>query len=230
MLLQAVASAGLVSTFLLPSPGQIAARLPSLIVEDGLFARFARTGIAVAAATGLATLIGGFAGWLLHRSPNAWRAFTGWIAGLNATPLVLLYPLLLVIFGRGLVTVIVLGVLGALPSIIVKTREAFASVRLVFLDVGRCFNLTAAQQFRLIHLPAAIPVIAGGVRIGTFYAVTTVIGAEFLTGSGGLGALIPDLAERFDLPAMYGAIAFIVIASGVFLSLVRRAEEWLRPR
>jgi NitT/TauT family transport system permease protein len=229
-LLQGLASSGLVSTFLLPSPLQIAARFPGLFIEEDLLARFARTGLAVIATVALATLIGGLVGWGLYRSPNAWRAFTGWIAGLNAAPLILLYPLLLVIVGRGAITVIVLGVLGALPPILLKTREAFAGIPPVLLAVGRGFNLTPSQQFRLIHLPAAVPVMASGVRMGTFYAVTTVIGAEFLTGVGGLGALVPDLADRYDLPAMYGAMAFIVIASGVFLSLVKRLESWLRPR
>jgi ABC-type nitrate/sulfonate/bicarbonate transport system permease component len=223
-----LASAGLVSTFLVPSPAQVAARIPSLFLEERLIGRLAETGMAVLVAIGLATLIGGWAGWVLYRRPSLWQAFAGWFVALNATPVVLLYPLFLAIIGRGPVTVILLGVLGALPPIALKTREAFAGVRPVLLAVGRCFDLTGAQRFRLIELPAALPVIAAGFRMSTFYAVTTVIGAEFLTGAGGLGALIPDLAERFDLPAMYGAMALIVVASASFLAVVRRVEAWLR--
>ena len=228
VLLQVSAGAGLVSTFLVPSPAQIAARVPSLFLEERLIARLAETGVAVLVTVGLATAIGGWTGWVLYRRPNAWHAFAGWFVALNATPVVLLYPLFLAIFGRGPATVILLGVLGALPPIVLKTREAFTGVRPVLLALGRCFDLTGAQRFRLIELPAALPVIATGFRMSTFYAVTTVIGAEFLTGSGGLGALIPDLAERFDLRAMYGAMAVTVVASAFFLALVRRVEAWLR--
>ena len=227
---QCVIGTGLVSSFLVPSPLEIAASFPRLIVEEGLFRRTVGTAAEILCAAGAATVLGGGLGWLLYRSPVAWRAFTGSVTALNAAPLILLYPLLLVIFGRGVVTVVVLGVLGALPPIILKTREAFAGIAPVLLDVGRCFNLTPAQRFRLIHLPAAVPIIASGFRMGMFYAVTTVIGAEFLTGIGGLGALVPDLAERYDLAAMYGAMAFIVLVSAAFLSLVKRFERWLRPR
>ena len=69
------------------------------------------------------------------------------------------------------------------------------------------------QQFRLIQFPAAVPTIFGGIRIGLINALITVVGVEFLIGYGGLGALIPDLADRFEIPAMYGAIVFVILVS-----------------
>ena len=229
VVLQLAAITGLTNTFLLPSPLQIAAAYPALIGEEGLLIRLAITAGEVFTAAVLAILIGGLLGWGLYRSRDAWTAYAGWLVGLNAAPLIMLYPLFLMFFGRGVTTVIVLGVLGALPAIVVKTREAFATVPKVLLAVGQSFNLTPGRQFRLIHLPAATPAIVAGVRLGCFYALTSVIGAEFLTGIGGLGALIPDLADRYKLSAMYGAIVFVVITSAVFITVVNRAGRWLRP-
>jgi NitT/TauT family transport system permease protein len=123
----------------------------------------------------------------------------------------------------------VIGVVSALPPMVLKTREAFAAVRPVLLNVGRSFNLSAKQQFWLIHLPAATPTIVAGVRLGLFYALISVIGAEFLTGMGGLGALIPDLADRYQLAAMYGAIVFVILTSATFIGAIKRIERWLLP-
>jgi|SRR5579871_2180205 len=230
VVVQLLVGGGLVSSFLLPSPIEIAVNFPRLVAEEGLLARTALTAGEIALAAAVATLLGGWLGWLLYRRPDAWRAFAGAIAGLNAAPLILIYPLLLVIIGPGFVTVVVLGVLGALPPLVLKSREAFAGVPRVFLDVARGFNLTAAQRFRLVHLPAAMPIMAAGFRLGIFYAVASVIGGEFLTGIGGLGALVPDLADRFELPEMYGAMTSIVALSVAFLVGMKRLERWLRAR
>jgi NitT/TauT family transport system permease protein len=227
--LQLVTGLGLVSTFLLPSPTQIAASMPRLFLEEGLLYRLSISVVSVFIAATLAILIGTIVGWGLYRNRNAWLAFSGWIAGLNAAPLILLFPLLLVIFGRGSSTIVALGVLGGVPPIMLKTREAFAGTRRVLLDVGQSFNLSPARMFWLIHLPAAAPTMVAGFRLGSFYALLSVIGGEFLTGIGGVGALIPDLAERFQIAAMYGAIVFVILTSAAFITVVKRAERWFRP-
>jgi ABC-type nitrate/sulfonate/bicarbonate transport system permease component len=228
-LMQVAADTGFVSTFLMPSPAQIAASYPRLIGQEDLLPRLLLTAIEVFAAASLAVVVGGLIGWGLSRNRIAWLAFNGWITGLNAAPLIMLFPLFLVVFGRGAATIMVLGVLGAFPPIALKTHEAFATVRPVLLDVGRSFNLGSARQFWLIQLPAAAPTMVAGVRLGCFYALISVIGAEFLTGVGGLGALIPDLAERYQLAAMYGTIVFVILTSAMFIAGIKRIERWLRP-
>ena len=66
-------------------------------------------------------------------------------------------------------------------------------------------------------------------RIGLINALITVVGVEYLIGYGGLGALIPDLADRFEIATMYGAIIFVILASACFQLIVQRLEQWLRP-
>jgi len=126
-------------------------------------------------------------------------------------------------------TVIVLATISALPPIVLKTCEGLGAGRRVLLDVGRSFGLSAGQQFRLIEFPAAVPTVFSGIRIGLINALITVVGVEFLIGYGGLGALIPDLADRFEIPAMYGAIVFIVLMCACAQMIVRQIEAWLRP-
>jgi ABC-type nitrate/sulfonate/bicarbonate transport system permease component len=227
--LELISATGLVSRFLMPPPSAVAASFKRLFVHNDLFHYFLVSAGEVFMAATLAIALGAAGGWLLYVRPVAWRAFTSWIVALNATPVLLLFPLFLVIFGRGKFTIVALAVTSGLPPIIVKTREAFATVRPVLIEVGRSFNLDPVRQFWLIELPAAAPVIVGGIRVGVFYTLSAVIGLEFLTGFGGLGALIPDLAERYDLAAMYGAILFVILMSVTFLSLIKRVERWLKP-
>ncbi len=60
------------------------------------------------------------------------------------------------------------------------------------------------------------------------FALINVVGVEFLINFGGLGQLINELAERYDLPGTYAAICFVILVSIVFFATTERAERWLR--
>jgi NitT/TauT family transport system permease protein len=73
-----------------------------------------------------------------------------------------------------------------------------------------------------------VPTLCTGVRLGLVYALISVVGIEFLINFGGLGELIDDLAQRWEIPMMYGAICFVVLTSICFFYLTERLERWLR--
>ena len=56
-----------------------------------------------------------------------------------------------------------------------------------------------------------------------------IVGVEFLINFGGLGQLINDLAERYDLPGTYAAICFVILTSIGFFVAAERLEQWLSP-
>jgi NitT/TauT family transport system permease protein len=95
--------------------------------------------------------------------------------------------------------------------------------------VGRSFNLTPSQQFWKILFPAALPTIFVGMRLGLIFALINIVGVEFLINFGGLGQLINELAERYDLPGTYAAILFVILISICVFFLTERLERWLRP-
>ena len=99
----------------------------------------------------------------------------------------------------------------------------------MLINVGRTFKLTRMQQFRLILLPAALPSVFVGLRLGLIFAMINIVGVEFLINFGGLGQLINELAERYDLPGTYAAICFVVLISIVFYVMTGKVERWLRP-
>jgi NitT/TauT family transport system permease protein len=168
-------------------------------------------------------------GVFLQRYDLLRRACETWIAALAAAPVVLAYPLFMVIFGRNAVTIVMIAFVAALPAVILKTIEGIAGTRRVLLNVGKSFNLTATQQFWKIQFPAALPVIFTGVRLGLIFALINVVGVEFLINYGGLGQLIEDLAERYDLAGTYAAIFFVILVSVLFFMALEKIERWLRP-
>jgi len=166
---------------------------------------------------------------LLHRVKLLRDATETWVAAMASAPTVLMYPLFLVIFGRSERTIIMMGFVAGLPAVILKTIEGLAGTRRVLIDVGRSFKLSQTQLFWKIYFPAALPTIFVGLRLGMIFALINIVGVEFLINFGGLGQLINDLAERYDLPGTYAAICFVVLVSVLFFFLTDRIEQWLRP-
>jgi NitT/TauT family transport system permease protein len=225
---QGLVDGGLLSPFAAPPPSTIVASVPSLIVEEGVLAACLQTFGETFAAVALAAVAGIPLGWWLHHSRRAALAYESWVAAIAAAPLVLLYPLFLVMFGRSAGTIVAMGTVAALPPIALKTKEGLDGTRRALLDVGRSLRLTPRQQFIKIMLPAAAPVIGNGLRLGLIFALINVVGIEFLINFGGLGALIATLGERFELPTMFAAIGCVVLISVGFFVLTERLERWLR--
>lgn len=227
--LEGAIRAGLVSRFVVPFPSQIVAAFGRVIVDEGILHRFLQTAFEGLSAGALITVVGVPLGFLLYRSAVWRRAIEGWVAAFAATPLVLAYPLFLVIFGRSQLTIIMMGFAAGVAPVILKTLEGLLGTRRVLVDVARSLMLTPMQQFRMVLLPSAIPTIFVGIRLGLIFALINVVGLEFLINFGGLGQLINDLAERYDLPGTYAAIAFVVLVSVLFFIALQRIEQWLRP-
>jgi NitT/TauT family transport system permease protein len=227
--MEAVIRSGLVSRFIVPPPSEIMQSFERVIVQENIGRRFLLT-IGECLMTGLMISVVGIAGGvLLHRYKLLQRAVETWVAALAAAPIVLAYPLFMVIFGRNAWTIIMIGFVAALPPVILKTLEGLSGTRKVLINVGRSFNLSPSQQFWKIMFPAALPTIFVGVRLGLIFALINVVGVEFLINFGGLGQLIEDLAERYDLPGTYAAICFVILVSVVFFIALERLERWLRP-
>ncbi len=151
------------------------------------------------------------------------------MGALAAAPIVLVYPLFLVMFGRSAKTIVAIGFVAGLAPVILKTIEGLAATRRVLIDVGRSFRLNPSQQFRKVLLPSALPSIFVGLRLGLIFAMINIVGVEFLINFGGLGQLINELAERYDLPGTYGAICFVILISIGFFVLAEHVERWMSP-
>jgi NitT/TauT family transport system permease protein len=228
--LQVLILTDVISEYVVPLPSDVIAALWRVTIEENVPSRFALTVGETFAAGVLILLVGVSGGLLLHRSPRLRAAFEPWVAAMAAAPLVLAYPLFLVMFGRSALTIIVIGFASGLAPVVLKTAEGFGATRRVLLEVGRSLRLTRAQEFRMILLPAALPQVFVGLRLGLIFCLINVVGVEFLINFGGLGQLINDLAERYDLPGTYAAIGFVVLVSILFFVVMDGCERWLQRR
>lgn len=220
---------GVINRFIVPMPSQIAEAFGRVIVEEDIAGRFRLTFIEALTAGAMITGVGVSVGMFLYRFELWRRATETWIAALASAPTVLMYPLFLVIFGRSAWTIIMMGFVAGLPPVILKTIEGLAGTRRVLINVGRSFNLSPTQSFTKILLPAALPTIFVGIRLGLIFTLINVVGVEYIINFGGLGQLVNDLAERYDLPGTYAAIFFVILVSVIFFIVTEKAERWLRP-
>jgi ABC-type nitrate/sulfonate/bicarbonate transport system permease component len=221
--------AGYINRHIVPLPSQIAGAFERVIAEEDIAHRFLVTAREALWATLLLLVVGIGLGVLLYRVKLLRAATETWVAAFASAPTVLMYPLFLVIFGRSETTIVMMGFVAGVPAVILKTLEGLSATRRVLIDVGRSFKLTEVQLFWKILFPAALPTIFVGLRLGMIFALINIVGVEFLINFGGLGQLINDLAERYDLPGTYAAICFVILVSVVFFALTDRIERWLRP-
>jgi NitT/TauT family transport system permease protein len=227
--IEALIRLGLINRFIVPLPSEIFWALPRIVVEENVLSRFMLTAGEAFSASILVAVFGIAGGALLYQFRLLREATETWVAAIAAAPLVLIYPLYLVIFGRSATTIVMMGFTAGVAPTVLKTLEGLVGTRRVLINVGRSFNLTPSQQFWKILFPAALPTIFVGMRLGLIFALINIVGVEFLINFGGLGQLINELAERYDLPGTYAAICFVVLVSICVFVLLERLERWLRP-
>jgi NitT/TauT family transport system permease protein len=226
-LVQLLISTGILNKFIVPPPWDVALAFERVIMEENIGERFLLTMKECVSAAALLAVFGISIGTLLYKINILRQATETWVAAAASAPTVLMYPLFMVIFGRSATTIIMMGFVAGLPAVILKTIEGLSGTKRVLMNVGRSFNLTPWQIFWKIQLPSALPTIFTGFKLGLIFALINVVGVEFLINFGGLGQLINDLAERYDLAGTYAAICFVILVSVCFFVVVEWIERWL---
>jgi NitT/TauT family transport system permease protein len=226
--LEAAIHFGFVNAYVVPPPSAVIGAFGRIITEEHVLTRVALTAAETFAASALMVIIGLPLAFLLFRVALLRDACESWFAALSSAPLVLAYPLFLVLFGRSAFTVAAIGFAFGIAPVVLKTIEGLSAVRPTLINVGLSLGLTQSQMFRKILLPAALPTIFVGVKLGLMFSLLNIVAVEFLVNFGGLGQLINDLAERYDLPGTYAAICSVILVSVCFFIALERAEAWLR--
>jgi len=227
--LEALVRWGSIPKLVVAAPSDTVAAIGRLAAEGNLLSALGATLLTASASVAAAVILGLPAGYWLYKKPRFGLAYRNWLGALFAAPLVLIYPVVLVLFGRTYASTGFMGFLVGFVAVVLYTREGLAAVPQTLVRVGRAFNLSPAQEFWKILLPAGTPMIFTGIRLGTIYALVNIIGVEFLINFGGLGFLVSDTYDRFDIPGMYAAILFVILVSGGMLWLLGRVQAWLRP-
>jgi ABC-type nitrate/sulfonate/bicarbonate transport system permease component len=220
---------GLVMPLVVARPSDAIAAVMPLHRDMDLVGNFLVTFGMTFAAIALAIAVGVPFGYLLYRREILGIAYEGWLAAAFSAPIVLLYPLFLVIIGRSHLTLIAMAFIPGVIPIVIQTRQGLLSTSQTLIDVGRSFNVSQNDMFWKIMLPAAVPSMFTGMRIGVMYALVTVVAIEYLIDFGGLGRIVSEMYFRFNIPGTYASILFVVFVSILFYASLNRVEKWLRP-
>jgi sulfonate transport system permease protein len=152
------------------------------------------------------------------------------IVVLAATPLVALLPLLARVFGYEPGTVRILSATMVFFPVFVAARSGLAAAPSAAGDAIHALGTSAGRRFRLLELPAAVPHLAGGLRLAAGTAVIAAVVGESLIGRTGLGVEFTRAYRQLDLPRAFGvAIVIVVVAVSVF-ALAGAAERAVHRR
>ena len=147
---------------------------------------FRALGLAIAFEVVLGLAIGAFLG--LNRL--AGEVMEPLLMGFYAVPKIVFYPVVLMVCGIGLTSVVVFAVMHGILPIILFTMNAVRAIRPIFLRTGRALRLSMAQTVWNIALPAAIPEVFSGLRIGFAATMLGVLLSEMFGSKNGLGFLL----------------------------------------
>lgn len=227
--IEALVRLAIVNPFLVPLPSLVTLSLGRLLIDGSVLQAFLLTAGEALIAGMLIAVIGLPLGLVLQRNITSRIAFEGWIAAAAAAPIALAYPLFLVMFGRSWMTATAMGTLAGLFPLTLKTLEGLAGTRRCLIDVGLNMGLDSRAMALKILLPAALPTIFAGLRLGMIFALINIVGLQFLINLDGLGQLINNMAERYDLPGTYAAVLLVVAINVMFFVALEHLERRAVP-
>lgn len=178
-------------------------------------------GIGYVLALVLGIPLGLAAGWFRRLQ----YALDPWLNFFNSLPRIALLPILVILFGvSGPGAKIAVVFLGAFFSIVIPTVQGVRTVDRRFLDVARSFRASQNRIFRSVVVPATVPFIITGMRLGVARALIGVVTAELYTQTEGIGVIIRRATElRQGDRALFGVLIF-TISGIVGVELIRRLE------
>src|ERR1700726_708469 len=219
-----------VSPILLPSPVAVLFQLGDIVSTGEFVGDLAVTLRELAAAFGIAVTGGILVGYVVSRSHYRIRVFEPLFAGIYAIPIILFLPLYVLFFGLGPASKIALGATISFFPIVLSTIAGFGNVDRILVTAAKSMGASDYQLFRYVLVPAALPVILSGLRMGFTIALLAIIGSEVIASLAGLGHHIVQLAEGMDMARMFAYIAFVVVIAALLNSAVSFLEARGRRR
>jgi NitT/TauT family transport system permease protein len=222
---KAIVVVGGLPSFILPPPETVAERFVSAWLDGTVWPHFVTTMVEIALGFTVGVALALVVGYGLARSAIFERLASPYLVAAQAIPILVLAPLLVLWFGPGLVSKVVICSLIVFFPVAIATMVGIRSVDARLLELGRSLRATNRQVLTTLEIPAALPNIFGGLRVGVTLAVVGAVVGEWAGASNGLAVLI-NLARGslFDIPLMFATLVTIALV-GVALYLVVVAVE-----
>jgi NitT/TauT family transport system permease protein len=178
----------------------------------------------------LAVIVGIIIGLLMGRFREVEHFLDLYINALMSAPMTAFIPVLILWFGLGVESRIAVVFLFAVFVIIINTMTGVKQVDRTFLEMARSFGAKETEVFFKIILPAAMPAIMAGVRLGMGRAVKGMVTAEMLLTLTGIGAMIMQYGSAFATDSLFAVILTILLLAMITMQAVqwvdRRLTGW----
>ncbi|MEW5828956.1 MAG: ABC transporter permease, partial [Chloroflexota bacterium] len=214
-------------SFILPSPWQVWTRFLRALSDGSLFVHSGVTLLEV-----LLGLLGGalFAtvtGYLVAKSRTLERVLSPYLVASQAVPLVAIAPLLVIWFGPGMASKVLICALIVFFPVLVNTVVGVRAVPAALHDLMRSLRATRTQILLKLEIPAALPVFLGGLRIGATLSVIGAVVGELVGADMGLGFLVNVGRGQYDTALVFVAVFTLIVLALVLYGLVAWAEKKL---
>lgn len=214
----------LVNAELLPPPSEVGAILlrllqdPRFVADLGLTA--SEVGVAFIVAAPLAISTGFLLGERLHLA----QTFNPIVHFILAVPQSVFLPVFILAFGIGYFEKVLFGITHAYFVILVNSFAAVRSIPIPLVAAARVFGATPTQIYTRIYLPAMLPLILTGLRLGMIFCIIGVLLAEMYASRHGIGRLIFSWGEAYQVPELLAGILLISVLTIVVNEAMRFAE------
>ncbi len=180
-------------------------------------------GYALAAGVGIPV------GLLMGASQTVEAALTVYVWAGYSTPLIALVPLFILWFGLGFAVKVAVVFTLTLFPVVINTADGVKSVPKAWIEVGKAFAASRVMIIRNIILPATVPSIMTGLRLGVGRAVVAMVIAEFFTAISGLGGMILKAGNNFETAKMFVPILILMGLGAGLTALVGVLERLVAP-
>jgi NitT/TauT family transport system permease protein len=220
---EVVPRTGLLPELFLPSLSKTLTVLVQNWEEYGhaLMVTLYEVALAMLIACGAGILVGALVGGLAALRQLMLPVFSS----LYAVPIVILYPIFTAWLGVGSESKIAFaGVYGFFP-VMLSTAAGIQTIDQNFLVAARSMGASLPQQITRVVIPASIPTVLAGLRLGGALAIIGVVVSEMLTAAAGIGYLVSKYRTVLDSPRVFAAILMILVLSVLFDALARWVER-----
>lgn len=218
-----------IDPILFSPPSRVAGVLIDLVASGELVAATLETLNTLSIGYLLSVAVAIPVGILVALRPTLGRVLDPYLDAIYATPRVVIVPLVILWFGVGYTGRLFLIFLGTVIPILVSTAVGVRDARPDLVEVARSFGASASQIVRHVQLPAAVPFVASGLRIGAERAVVGVVVGEIFLELTGIGGLIQVNAVRFNTAEVLSGVVTIALIGIVFIGILDALEKRVSP-
>lgn len=179
------------------------------------------------------SLLGGIPALLIGIAMGLYRpiraAIDPLISATYPVPKSAILPLILLIFGLGEASKIVMVALGVFFPVVINTISGVMQIDKIYLDVGKNFRASRWQTFRTVALPGALPSIMAGIKLGIGMGLILIAIAEMVGAKTGIGFMIWDAWQILSVETMYVGLIVISILGFLLTLILNEIEGWILP-